>query len=96
MQFVHILLMIENCPAIQKQDRRFVLPDGFYRLCAPGQTARAFWTSRTTGIYGPLDRTGIKDRDAPVALGKRGYRGKNTKQKKQQHWKEKPLHLNPP
>jgi len=87
--------MIENCPAIQKQDRRFLLPDGFYRLCAPGQTARAFCTSRTTGIYGPLDGTGVQNRDAPVALGKRGNRGKNAKQKKRQQWKEKPFHFNP-
>jgi hypothetical protein len=87
--------MIENCPAIQKQNRRFVLPDGFYRLCAPGQTARAFCTSRTTGIYGPFHGTGVQNRDAPVALGKRDHREKNTQQKKQQRWKEKPLHLYP-
>jgi hypothetical protein len=63
-------------------------------VCAPGQTARAVVTSRFTRINGPLYGAGEKDGDGPVALGKRGNRQKDTEQKRQKQWKNKPFHLN--
>jgi hypothetical protein len=83
MQFGIIALRIENRPAIQEQNRLFVFPDGFYHLCAPGQTARAFVTSGSARINIPLYRAGVKDRDAPVTLGKRANREKDAEQKSQ-------------
>jgi hypothetical protein len=87
-------LIIENGPAIQKQDRGFAFPDRFYPLCAPGQTARAFITSGRTWINAPLYGAGVKDSDGPGVCGKRDNRGKDAKQKRQQQWKNKPFHLN--
>jgi hypothetical protein len=64
-------------------------------VCAPGQTARAVVTSGRTRINGPLYGAGEKDGDARVTLGQRGNRQKkDTEQKKQQQWKNKPFHLN--
>jgi hypothetical protein len=77
-------LIIENGPAIQKQDRSFLFPDGFYHLCAPGQTARTFVASGHARFNVPHYKAGVKDRDAPVALGKRGNREKDAEQERQQ------------
>jgi hypothetical protein len=94
MQFGRILLIIENCPAIQEQDGLFVFPDRFYHVCASGQTARIVFTSSGAWINVPNYKAGVKDRDAPVTLGKRGNREKDAEQKRQQQWKNKPFHLN--
>jgi hypothetical protein len=84
MQFGIIYLRIENRPAIQEQDGSFVFPDGFYHVCASGQTARTVATSGGARINVPHYRAGVKDRDAPVTLGKRGNREKDAEQKRQQ------------
>jgi hypothetical protein len=88
-------LIIENCPAIQEQDGLFVFPDRFYHVCASGQTARIVFTSSGAWINVPNYKAGVKDRDAPVTLGKRGNREKDAEQKRQQQWKNKPFHLTP-
>jgi hypothetical protein len=95
MQFGIIFLIIENSPTIQEQDRLFVFPNRFYHVCASGQTARIVITSSGTRINVPDYKAGVKDRDAPVPLGKRGNRQKDAEQKRQQQWKNKPFHLNP-
>jgi hypothetical protein len=84
MQFSGFFLIIENCPAIQEQDRSFVFPDRFNHVCAPGQTARAVAASGGARNNSPPYSAGVKDRDAPVTLGKRGDREKDAEQKRQQ------------
>jgi hypothetical protein len=81
--------LIENGPVIQEQNGLFFLPDRFYCLCSPGQTAQlVVLASDETGIDIPLYRSGVKDRDAPVVPGKNGNRGNDDKQNKQQQWKD--------
>jgi len=63
---------------------------------ASGQTARCVAASGAARLNVPLYSAGVKDRDAPVALGKRGNRGKNAEQERQQQKKNKPFHLNLP
>ncbi|MCX5839530.1 MAG: hypothetical protein NTW71_13610 [Deltaproteobacteria bacterium] len=82
MQFGIICLIIENSPAIQKQDGLFLLPDGFYHVCAPGQTAQFVATSGGARINVPHYKTGVKDCDAPVALGISGNREQDAQQEK--------------
>jgi hypothetical protein len=97
MQFGIIVLWTENLPAIQEQDGLFVFPDGFYHVCAPGQTTQTARTAATAAnerINGSLYNTGVKDRDAPVTLGKRGNRGKKAEQERKKQWKNNPFYLN--
>jgi hypothetical protein len=79
-----IYLWTKNRPVIQEQDRSFIFPYGFYHLCASGQTARTVFASGGARINVPHYRAGVKDRDAPVALGKRGSREKDAEQERQQ------------
>ncbi len=74
--------MIEHPPGIQKQDRLFLLPNGFYRQRASGQTARIVLASGMNRLEGPPYRTGVKDRDALAVPGKRGNREKGAQQKR--------------
>jgi hypothetical protein len=85
----------EKSATIQEQNGWFFFPNGFYHLCAPGQTARAVVTSRFTRINGPLYKAGEKDGDGPAALGERGNRNADDEYKTQHERMEKTFQYNP-
>jgi len=78
-----IYLQTENSPGIQKQDRSFLFPYGFYHLRASGQTARCEIASGIARLNVPHYRAGVKDRDTSVIFGKRGGGKKNAEQQRQ-------------
>jgi hypothetical protein len=86
-KFGSVFFRIEQITTIKKQHRLTFRPDGFNRLCAPGQTARRLILSGGAWRNVPPDRTGVKDSGA-MAFSSRG-RGRPERAEKRNHRQNK-------